>query len=35
MTENDRNQLKQLANLYSLTVRSEDDKTAPILTKTR
>merc|ERR1712106_765795 len=35
MTEIDRDQLNHLADLYSLNVRSEDDVTAPILTKTR
>ncbi|KAK7066485.1 G patch domain-containing protein 2 [Halocaridina rubra] len=35
MTDKDRDQLNHLANLYSLTVRSGEDQTAPILTKTR
>lgn len=35
MTDKDRDQLKHLANLYSLTIHSNDDHTAPILTKTR
>ncbi|KAG0728066.1 G patch domain-containing protein 2-like [Chionoecetes opilio] len=35
MTDKDRDQLKHLANLYSLTIHSTDDHTAPILTKTR
>ncbi|XP_071553012.1 G patch domain-containing protein 2-like isoform X4 [Panulirus ornatus] len=35
MTDKDRDQLNRLANLYSLTIRSSDDQTAPILTKTR
>ncbi|XP_068223759.1 G patch domain-containing protein 2-like isoform X2 [Palaemon carinicauda] len=35
MTDKDLDQLNHLANLYSLTVRSGDDQTAPILTKTR
>ncbi|XP_064119595.1 G patch domain-containing protein 2-like isoform X4 [Macrobrachium nipponense] len=34
MTDKDLDQLNHLANLYSLTVRSGDDQTAPILTKT-
>ena len=35
MTENDHNQLKHLAKLYSLNLRSEDDNTTPVLTKTQ
>ncbi|XP_069168275.1 G patch domain-containing protein 2-like isoform X7 [Procambarus clarkii] len=35
MTDKDRDQLNHLADLYSLTIRSSDDQTAPILTKTR
>ncbi|XP_045127840.1 G patch domain-containing protein 2-like isoform X6 [Portunus trituberculatus] len=35
MTDKDRDQLKHLANLYSLNIHSNDDHTAPILTKTR
>ncbi|XP_050733912.1 G patch domain-containing protein 2-like isoform X1 [Eriocheir sinensis] len=35
MTDKDRDQLNHLANLYSLTIHSNDDHTAPILTKTR
>nr|XP_053645161.1 G patch domain-containing protein 2-like isoform X1 [Cherax quadricarinatus] len=35
MTDKDRDQLNHLADLYSLTIRSSDDQTGPILAKTR
>ncbi|KAK4325885.1 hypothetical protein Pmani_003543 [Petrolisthes manimaculis] len=35
MTDKDRDQLRHLANLYSLSIHSTDDHNAPILTKTR